>query len=106
MSCNFFVDYTRECCTRIKHLPANTFNFCTTDRYLQCPFRIFLEQDKKAKWCNYIDKCNFFNGFNVHDFEVFANIAKKFCLSENHSKCRRYNLKESGKDVPSDLSPE
>ncbi len=104
MGCPLFVDYTRECVEDIRTLPPDTYNYCQSKDYQKCPFYIKKQNLKTA--CEFVDKCPFFNNFNMNSFDEFMNITKNYCLSEKHEDCERYKLKMSGKNVPIELRPD
>jgi hypothetical protein len=104
MACPLFVDYTRECITEIEVLPADTFNYCLTEFYKECPF--FRVIKGISPICEYIKNCPMYAYFKVGDFEKFVKITKEYCLSENNVNCKRYSLRKSGKIPPPNLSPE
>ncbi|MEM5879078.1 MAG: hypothetical protein QXU74_01115 [Candidatus Aenigmatarchaeota archaeon] len=104
MSCPKFVDNTRECIKEIEFIPANTFEFCTTEKYKKCPFYLILSGDKNV--CKNVRKCPMFKRFSFYDFKEFVEVVNKYCVSENHKNCKRFILKEEGKEVPAKLHPD
>ncbi len=104
MNCPKFVDFTRECIKEIEVLPGNTFNYCTTEKYVNCPFYKILSGDKNV--CQNITKCQAFKNFQTLDFERFINMTTEWCVSENHRNCQRYILKSRGEIVPFNLHPD
>lgn len=53
--------------------------------------------------CPYVSECCFCNRQKIADKEK-EEIRNKFCFG-NFTKCARYKLKQSGKEVPENLSP-
>ncbi len=104
MHCPKFIDSTRECRKDIESLPTDTLVFCTTERYLECPFYILLE--KKGPACENIPICVVFKNFCLGDFEAFVKITKDYCLTEKNVECKRYIIKKSGQKPPDDLLPD
>ena len=104
MSCPLFVDYTRECTKEIEKLPLDTFDYCTTDRYVDCPFYLLI--NKKITSCGNIKSCPVYSWFRVGGFQEFIKITNQYCLSDNFIYCKRYILKKSGLKVPDDLFPD
>lgn len=104
MNCPMFVDYTRECIIKIEFIPQDTFNYCNSDRYKECPF--FRTLNNIGSHCEYIEACVAYKYFGVGDFEKFVKITKCYCLSENNINCERFILRKSGGVVPEDLLPD
>lgn len=104
MECPLFVDCTRECMTEVASLPADTLEFCTTERYVDCPF--YRRVKKIGLVCECVSGCPAYDFLKVGDFEEFVLIAKQYCLSENNRQCQRYILRQQGKPVPQDLLPD
>jgi len=104
MPCPRFIDNTRECIQEIEFLPRNTFDYCTTEKYVGCPFYLILTGD--AKVCANIRKCPAFKNFELSDFEKFILMTDKYCVSENHKNCQRFILKAKGEEVPVSLHPD
>ncbi len=104
MSCPYFKDYTRECWEKIGELPVDTFYFCDSEKYIDCPFYIKIEKTKNI--CKNVDNCEAFKFFKSINFDEFLKITTIFCLSDNSINCKRYILKDSGKEVPLDLHPD
>lgn len=104
MSCPFFVDCTRECVKEIRELPADTFDFCTTQRHVDCPF--YRSIRKIGPFCERIPDCSVYNLFRSEDFQAFVKMTREFCLSTQNATCQRYILKKSGSVVPPDLLPD
>jgi len=104
MNCPMFIDFSRECLKKIEFLPQNTFDYCASDKYKECPsFRTINNIGVK---CEYIKACVAYKYFGVSDFEKFAEITKSYCLSENNIKCERFKIKKSGETPPEDLLPD
>jgi hypothetical protein len=104
MGCPFFVDSTRECLTRVKFLPADTFGFCATEKYKECPFYRTIK--KEGPFCNRIAGCSVFVFFQSQDFEKFVTMTQQYCISTNNVNCKRYRLNKEGKPVPKELLPD
>jgi len=104
MQCPMFVDYCRECLDKIDFSPQNTFDYCQTDNYKECPF--FETLNNIVSHCEFIKKCVAYKYFGVSDFEKFVEITKRYCLSENNVNCERFKLKKSGEVVPESLLPD
>lgn len=104
MACPMFIDYCRECLNKIDFLPANTLNYCETDRHTDCPF--FRTINDAGVHCGYIEKCPAYKHFGVRDFEKFVKMTNQYCLSENNVNCERFKLRKEGREVPSDLLPD
>jgi len=99
-----FVDYVRECSTQITSLPVDTFGYCGSGLYVECPFYKIIKKEDIV--CSNIGSCPIYAKFQVGDFEKFVKITKEYCLSDNKVKCERYILKKSGEEVPEDLLPD
>lgn len=104
MNCPMFVDYCRECLAKIEFAPQNTFGYCDSDKYKECPF--FRTLNNTGFHCEFINKCVAYKYFGAGDFNKFVEMTKRYCLSENNVNCERYKLKRSGKDVPEKLLPD
>ena len=102
--CPLFIDFTRECIKERMSLPANTLEFCTTERYVDCPF--YRSIKKVGFVCECVSGCPAYESLMVGDFEEFVVITKRYCLSENKLNCQRYILKKQGKPVPKELLPD
>jgi len=100
-----YIDYTRECITRIDFYPKNTIDYCASDRYVDCPF--YKTLNNIGFCCEFIAKCAAYKYFGVNDFENFVKITRKYCLSEEGSlNCKRYQLRKSGQFVQENLHPD
>jgi hypothetical protein len=104
MECPLFVDFTRECIKEVASLPADTLEFCTTERYVDCPF--YRSIKKVGFFCECITGCPTYESFKASDFKEFVMMSKRYCLSENNLHCHRYILKKQGKTVPRELRPD
>jgi len=104
MNCPMFIDYTRECLDKIGFSPQNTFDYCQTDKHKECPF--FRTLNNIDFHCECIEKCAAYKYFSISDFEKFAEITKRYCLSENNVNCERFKLRKSGEVVPENLLPD
>lgn len=104
MNCPLFVDFTRECLDKIEFLPQDTFEYCVSDKHIDCPFYRALKNI--GAHCEYIDKCVAYKYFGAKDFEKFVEITKSYCLCPNNVKCARFKIKSSGEVVPEDLLPD
>jgi len=104
MGCPMFIDYSRECLDKISFLPSNTLEYCTTEKYKDCPF--FKTINNIGFHCECLEKCPADKQFGISDFEKFVYIANRYCLSENNLNCERFKLRKEGKEVPSDLFPD
>ncbi|MDP8259767.1 MAG: hypothetical protein P9L96_01990 [Candidatus Gygaella obscura] len=104
MTCPYFKDYSRECREKIGEIPSDTFYFCDSEKYADCPFYIKIEKTRNI--CKNIDQCKAFSFFKTNNFDKFLKITETFCLSGNNINCKRYMLKESGRDVFPDLHPD
>ena len=99
-----FIDYVRECLDKISFAPQDTFDYCPTEAYKECPF--FKVIHNMGHRCKYIGKCSIFKYFGVGDFKKFIEITGKYCLSENNVRCQRFEIRETGKEAPEDLLPD
>ena len=104
MPCPKFIDNTRECLKEIEFLPDNTWDFCTTEKYIGCPFYLILNGDKAV--CPNIKKCVAFKKFKLQDSQKFILVADKYCVSEDHKNCQRFITKAKGEEVPVNLHPD
>lgn len=104
MGCPMYVDYTRECLQRIGYIPRDTFSYCQTEKFRDCPF--YKTINKIGHHCEYIEKCPAYQYFNTGDFEKFVYITEKYCLSGNNVNCERFKLRRSGNEVPASLLPD
>lgn len=104
MECPMFVDYVRECLDKIDFVPRDTFDYCQTDKFKDCPF--FKTINNVGPHCECLVKCPAYKNFNIGDFDRFVEIANRYCLSENNVNCERLKLRKSGKEVPEDLMPD
>lgn len=104
MSCPMYTDYTRGCITEIETTPEASYDFCDSDRYIECPF--YRTINNIGVKCEYIKKCPIYAHFQLGKFGEFLKMTKQYCLSENCVKCERYKLKSTGKEVPKDLFPD
>jgi hypothetical protein len=104
MSCPMYTDYTRGCITQIEVRPDASFDFCASERYIECPF--YRTINHIGSICENIKKCPMYMHFQIGTFEDFLNITKLYCLSEKRDQCVRYKLKKAGKEVPKDLLPD
>lgn len=104
MGCPMFIDYCRECFDKIGFLPANTLDYCDTDRHTDCPF--FKTINNIGFHCECVEKCPTYKHFGISDFEKFVEITNRYCLSENNVNCERFKLRKEGKEIPLDLLPD
>jgi len=104
MTCPMYEDYTRRCITAISVTPDASFDFCDSDRYVECPF--YRTINNIVTLCENIKKCPAYAHFQLGEFEEFLKLTKQYCLSENKVNCERYKLKKAGKEVPKDLHPD
>lgn len=104
MGCPFFVDCTRECVKEIKVLPPDTFDFCATPHYDECPF--YRSIKRIGPLCDGIANCSVYHSFQAEDFPAFVEMTRQYCLSENNVNCRRFILKKRGGAVPPGLLPD
>ena len=104
MECPFFVDYTRECIKEMAVLPGDTLGFCTSDRYVDCPF--FRSIKKIGFVCECVAGCPAYEFLKIGDFKQFLIITSQYCLSENNLNCKRYILRKQGQPVPKELLPD
>lgn len=106
--CPLFVDFTRECIRDIEVYPheitKEMLEFCKTSQYSKCPFYKILQTSEPV--CKNIKKCPAFKNFQSEDFDEFVKISNTYCTSPDHTKCKRYIIKESEKPVPIDLHPD
>jgi hypothetical protein len=104
MSCPLYADFTRGCITKIEVIPDASFDFCDSDRYIECPF--YRTVQNIGEICENVKKCPIYAHFQLGEFEEFLQMTKQFCLSENHVNCQRHRLKKEGKEVPKELLPD
>jgi hypothetical protein len=104
MPCPLYADFTRECITKIEVTPDASFDFCNSDRYIECPFYRTIQNI--GEFCENIKKCPIYAHFSLGEFEKFLQMTKQYCLSENHVYCQRYKIKKEAKEVPKELLPD
>ncbi len=105
MTCPLFIDYTRECVKKYKHvIQVPTFDICQSNNYSECPIYSMISGD--AKKCEYTDICDKEISFIGVDFERLKYIGNKYCLHGNERNCAIYKLRKAGKKVPLALSPD
>lgn len=104
MTCPLFIDFTRDCLTKIKHIPRDTFDFCTTERYSECPF--FRTINNIGEHCEFIENCVIYARFAVGDFNEFVSMTKAYCLTCENVNCKRYQIRKSGQKPSPDLLPD
>ena len=104
MACPMYKDFTRECIKELGGMPENTLPFCSTSRYIECPFYIALNNLGFA--CEFLKQCPAYEHFKHDNFEEFVKIANDYCLSkENCHDCERYKIRKSGNMPPKKLLP-
>ena len=99
-----YVDCVRECRYKIGFAPKNTFLYCVTEKFKECPF--FKTLNKVGSYCEYVDKCPAYRHLGIGHFETFVEITNKYCLSENNLNCERFKLRKAGKEVSEYLLPD
>jgi hypothetical protein len=99
-----FIDYTRECQEKISHLPADTFGYCVTDKYSECPFYCLIMNI--GEHCEFLEKCPAYMLFQAKDFVQFATMAKTYCLSSNRRNCKRFQLRSGGQIPAQNMLPD
>ena len=104
MSCPHYKDNTRECVVKIKVMPRNTFGYCASEKFMECPF--FKHFTKGGPECVSVHKCQLFAKFMMSGFEVFVKMTENYCYSENYVNCMRIQLKNAGETVPDEMSPD
>lgn len=104
MSCPFYIDYTRECITKIEVTTDASFDVCDSNRYVECPFFRTLQHIGES--CENIKNCPIYASFQLGEYERFLQMTKQYCLSKNYVNCKRYQLKKEGREVPRNLLPE
>jgi hypothetical protein len=107
MVCPLYIDYTRECISEIKVYPKNInqgiLNFCSSKKYLDCPFYKILVVKKNI--CENILNCSLYKKFQIGDFEKFVEFSNEYCTSKNYLKCKRYIMNKKGLTSPTNLHP-
>ncbi len=104
MACPMWVDFTRECITKIKYTPQNTFYYCCGEDYKDCPlYRVI---NNIGTLCENIDKCPVYEHFVLRDFKKFVMVTDAYCLSDNKVNCKRYQMKKSGQAAPPNMLPD
>lgn len=104
MHCSMWVDFVRECGMKIGFMPEYTYEYCSTEKFIECPFYRTIKNI--GYHCKYLEKCPAYEHFQIGDFHKFVLIAHQYCLSEtNNCKCERFKLRESGETPPPDLLP-
>ncbi|MFC1608551.1 hypothetical protein ACFL2R_00045 [Patescibacteria group bacterium] len=105
--CPLFVDFTRECISKIETFPTEIsfemMNFCQTEKHTDCPFYKMLKTDESV--CKNVKKCSAFKKFQRKNFDEFVKISNEFCTGD-YKNCLRYQKKEKGEPVPENLHPE
>ena len=86
MACPMFINDTRKCITEIKSIPVVTYDFCSSEKYTDCPF--FRVPNKIGHTCENIKNCYLYAHFKMKDFKESLEITKKYRLSENNVKRR------------------
>jgi hypothetical protein len=104
MGCPKFVDNTRECIAAVEFVPPDTLDFCTTEKYRNCPFYLIITGKKEV--CVNIKKCPAFKKFSLYEADKFIDMCNKFCTSKNHVSCQRFIRKMKGEEVPVTLHPD
>ena len=104
MKCPLFIDFVRECRSKVQVLPSDTFLYCVSEQYQKCPFYKTLHKIEPA--CPNISNCPMYARFELGNFEEFVRMTEKYCLAENMINCQRYILKKSGQVVPQELLPD
>ncbi|MBU0633948.1 MAG: hypothetical protein KKB82_05680 [Candidatus Omnitrophica bacterium] len=105
INCPYLIDYVRECMDYIDIVPdVYTLNFCSTQRYEECPFYKFLK--KIGPTCELIPICPVYKKLSMRDFNSLVKMNAEYCLNENKVKCRRYVIKQNGKKPHPDLLPD
>ncbi|MBN1688044.1 MAG: hypothetical protein JW893_02995 [Candidatus Omnitrophica bacterium] len=105
MPCPLFVDYTRECQSQVGQLRQDTFDYCSSEKYKECPFYRIIH--KKGSNCKYFDKCSTYDRLKKEDFKIFVETANKFCLSQKGCLlCHCFQVMESGEVPPLMLLPD
>jgi len=108
MSCPLFEDSTRRCRTRFNDIiQINSYDICELDGYKKCPFyRVINEIDV---CCKYVEACMSLRlkdtGGSV-PYEAMVQVGEIYCFTANNVNCAVYKLREAGKDVPIDISPD
>ena len=109
MTCPLFEDSTRGCIERFKGLlQVSNYGVCQSqDGYKKCPFyRVINEPDV---CCKYAEECI---NLRLNDtggsvpYEAMVQVGETYCFTDNNVNCAVYKLREAGKDVPIDISPD
>lgn len=104
MTCPHYKDNTRECVVKIKVMPRNTYSYCTSEKFSECPFyRHFTEGGPE---CVNVQQCRLFAKFMMSDFGEFVKMANDYCFSGNYVNCTRIKLKNVGETVPDEMFPD
>ena len=105
MGCPMWVDYVRECGLKIGFLPENTMDFCDTDKYVDCPF--YRTLNDIGFHCEYLESCQAYEHFRIHNFTTFVDMAKKWCMSESGpGNCQRYKMRQAGQVPAPEMLPD
>ncbi len=104
MSCPEFMDYTRECTSKVEFQTRDIIKFCVSDEYMQCPIYRIIAQEGTT--CKNTENCQIYGEVKLANFEKFIAMANQYCVSENCVNCQRYKIKELGDMPPIDLLPD
>jgi hypothetical protein len=104
MPCPMFINCTRECIKKIKYTPSDTLQWCVSEKFEECPF--YRQINGIGILCENIESCPTYEYFAIGDFEEFLKMTKEYCLSENNTACRRYQLKKAGQKPPAEMLPD
>lgn len=104
--CPHYVDYLRECIFDLKSLSwekDTIVKFCTSDGYKDCPFFQAIENPHKT--CDQFKVGVLCEHYDLHDFDGFLALCKKWCLGDFKS-CARHKTRKLGETPEADLHPD
>ena len=109
MTCPLFKIFTRGCIEKFKGIiRVGTYGVCQSqDGYTKCPFYRVIDEPDAC--CKYTEECI---NLRLKDtggsvpYEAIVQVAETYCFSNNNVNCAIYKLREAGKDVPIDISPD
>jgi hypothetical protein len=109
MACILYKDFSRGCIVKFKDLlKVSNYDVCQSqDGYKKCPFyRVIDEPDACCKYTEEcINLCLNNTGGSV-PYKSMVQVGESYCFSDNNVNCVVYKLREEGKDVPIDISPD
>jgi len=109
MTCILYKDFSRGCVVKFKGLlKVSNYDVCQSqDEYKKCPFYRVITEPNVC--CKYAEECI---NLRLKDtggsvpYEAIAQVGEAYCFSDDNVNCAVYKLREAGKDVPIDISPD